>query len=90
VRPDYEDEDDPRAGETWSLATFPHPDPRFAPAPAGREYVETTETLYWKIDGALGFLPGDDHPLDQEKLLCPLDELRRLREPTPEQMRRLR
>lgn len=86
----YPDEEIQDQGETWSLSSYPFPDPRFAPAPSDRTYVETTETLYWKLDGALAFRPGDDHPADQEKLLANLDEIQRLREPSPEQMRRLR
>lgn len=91
MRPDYEPDEDPHGGGlTWSLSSYPYPDPRFAPVPEDRTYVETTEPLYWKFDGALAFNPGHDHPLDQERLLVTFDELRRLREPRPETMRRFR
>jgi hypothetical protein len=82
--------DDAPPGATWSLATYPQRDPRLTPAPEDRSYVETTEHLYWTIDGAPAFIPGQDHPLDQEPFLCTLDELRVLREPSPEQLRRMR
>lgn len=90
VRPDYEETEDPQAGTIWSLASYPAPDPRFAPAPEDRTYIETTEPLFWKIDGALAFKPGYDHPLDQERYLCTAEELRRLREPQREDLRRFR
>lgn len=77
----HDDHDDELDGVPWSAATYPNPDPRLAPAPANREYVETAEALFWKIDGSHAFSVGVPHPLDQEKLLCTLDQLRKARTP---------
>lgn len=59
---------------TWSLATYPHPDSARVPA-EDVEVAISPERLFWRSTGILAYGAGKPHPVSEEPLLLPWDEM---------------
>ena len=70
-------------GTPWSLASYPYPEPAFAPDEE-REQAVAPERLYWRSNGSLAYAPNKPHFVDEEPLLVTWDELMAPPEPEPE------